>query len=147
MSGMLAAGFWNYLREDITFSLFEHCQLKMDLERIPPSENALTDQDHLNAITLILGHIINVSFTGTIDAIKLAHLNDTVKNWRLQLPARFKPFSTASESSTSAIVLPTIWMLQDCHGKSLLNAQVAKRKRLTHVQLQHCTINTWRVAY
>ncbi|KAI7778756.1 phytanoyl- dioxygenase [Diaporthe eres] len=65
-SGLRTAGFWNYLREDITFSLFQRCPLKIDLDQMPlPSEHD-TDQSYLNTVSLILGRIINACFSGTI---------------------------------------------------------------------------------
>ncbi|KAM0425160.1 hypothetical protein ACHAPT_009721 [Fusarium lateritium] len=60
--GLPGAGFWNYLREDITFSLFEKCPLKMDLTATPLLVNHRSAQDYLNSITLILGKIINTTF-------------------------------------------------------------------------------------
>ena len=53
-NGLLAAGFWNYLREDITFSLFETCPLKMDLNRMVAPNFAL-GESHLHSVSLILG--------------------------------------------------------------------------------------------
>ncbi|KAJ4319568.1 hypothetical protein N0V84_006298 [Fusarium piperis] len=59
--GLPGAGFWNFLREDITFSLFEKCPLKMDLAATPLPVNH-GSAHYLNSITLILGKIINTTF-------------------------------------------------------------------------------------
>ncbi|KAM0236062.1 hypothetical protein ACHAPO_005286 [Fusarium lateritium] len=58
-AGLLGAGFWNYLREDITFSLFENCPLKMNLDNTPLIIHHESDQDYLNSITLILAAILH----------------------------------------------------------------------------------------
>ncbi|KXJ94714.1 hypothetical protein Micbo1qcDRAFT_202540 [Microdochium bolleyi] len=74
---LLIQGFWNYLREDITFSLFGECPLKIDLAStyIPPSATG-SDHDHLNNISTILGNIINGIFGSSVprteDACALA---------------------------------------------------------------------------
>ncbi|KAI1077049.1 hypothetical protein F5B20DRAFT_303842 [Whalleya microplaca] len=113
---LFAAGFWNYLREDITFSLFDHCRLKMDLGPIPDLTVFLTDNDHLNAITLILGRIINVTIgesTNTTEA-KWNMLLVLVRVWLSNLPPHFEPFSRAPVPLLSK--LPSVRILQDCHA-------------------------------
>lgn len=130
--GLFAAGFWNYLREDITFSLFRRCPLKIDLDLlIPPFSSVLSssghplsdDEDHLNAISLVLGRIINAAFVpgGDSQSNGLGMKNDTwavlldlVKSWRAELPLHFQPFSSANVASITA--LPSVRLLQDCHA-------------------------------
>ncbi|KAH0495902.1 hypothetical protein TgHK011_009427 [Trichoderma gracile] len=51
---LLAAGFWNYLREDITFSLFEGCPLKMDVTESAAPSLADGHDQQLHSISLIL---------------------------------------------------------------------------------------------
>ncbi|KAI0013781.1 hypothetical protein F4779DRAFT_293015 [Xylariaceae sp. FL0662B] len=91
---LLAAGFWNYLREDITF----------------------TDDDHLNAITLILGRIINATIGPSTDIPGEAWntLLALVRVWLSNLPPHFQPFSRAPVPLLSN--LPSVRMLQDCHA-------------------------------
>jgi hypothetical protein len=60
--GLPEAGFWNYLREDITFGLYEHCPLRMDLGPGLPAWVSQAEQNSLNAITLLLGRVINDLF-------------------------------------------------------------------------------------
>lgn len=130
--GLFAAGFWNYLREDITFSLFRRCPLKIELDLlIPPFSSVLSssdrplsdDEDHLNAISLILGRIINAAFVPGGDSQSnglgmkddtWAVLIDLVKSWRAELPLHFQPYSSAKVASITA--LPSVRVLQDCHG-------------------------------
>ncbi|KAK1237103.1 hypothetical protein MKX07_005982 [Trichoderma sp. CBMAI-0711] len=67
---LLAAGFWNYLREDITFSLFEGCPLKMDVtESAAPSLADDGNDQQLHSISLILGQIINKAFRVTLSTV------------------------------------------------------------------------------
>lgn len=115
---LLAAGFWNYLREDITFSLFERCPLKMDLDAIPPPANIMSDQAYLNMISLILGKIINGTFSSSaLEGGWLGRL-DSVQAWRTTLPQTFEPYSRASDPPISQ-GLPTIRMLGHHHSKDL----------------------------
>ncbi|KAF4944424.1 hypothetical protein FGADI_12705 [Fusarium gaditjirri] len=92
-TGLLGAGFWNYLREDITFSLFEECPLKMSLERTPLAIQHSSDQDYLNSITLILGKIINMSFKQDTDGRQWDYVKEDLKSWRKSCPRHMKPYS------------------------------------------------------
>ncbi|KAH7241109.1 uncharacterized protein BKA55DRAFT_517960 [Fusarium redolens] len=92
-AGLLGAGFWNYLREDITFSLFEECPLKMNLESTPLIIQHSSDQDYLNSITLILGKIINMSFKQDTDGLQWDYVKEDLKCWRNSCPRHTKPYS------------------------------------------------------
>ena len=108
------AGFWNYLREDITFSLLEECPLKMDLSDIPLQAECSADPDYLNSVSLILGRIVNACFGGSIGEEEWFRLLQTLRSWRETLPNRLEPFSTAAHGPNS--MFPSVWMLQDSHG-------------------------------
>ncbi|KAI1428777.1 hypothetical protein F5Y12DRAFT_782368 [Xylaria sp. FL1777] len=116
--GLLQSGFWNYLREDITFSLFGNCPLKIDLVHIPKVRIVSSDQDQLNAISLILGRIINAMIGSTAEdaggswEIMLSY----IKDWLSELQIYFQPFSRAALPSLSR--LPTVHMLKACHAAS-----------------------------
>ncbi|KAB5583507.1 hypothetical protein GE09DRAFT_303521 [Coniochaeta sp. 2T2.1] len=132
--GLFAAGFWNYLREDITFSLFRGCSLKIDLDRLiphfggvlsPSDGTSSDDQDQLNAISLILGRIINAAFTpgdgSESDDPKMKEetwttLLEMVRSWRAALPLHFQPFSWARAGPLTE--LPMVRVLHDCHAAS-----------------------------
>ncbi|KAI1153077.1 hypothetical protein F4825DRAFT_461351 [Nemania diffusa] len=113
--GLLHSGFWNYLREDITFSLFGNCPLKIDFDPIPTLRNISSDQDHLNAISLVLGRIINTMIGST--AKNAGDAWETmwrfVQDWLSNLPTHFRPFSRATLPSISR--LPTVHILKACH--------------------------------
>src|SRR3954469_26057320 len=56
---LLSAGYWNYLREDITVALIEKRSLMITLsgQNAPPEPT--DDPDFANSITFLLGKIIN----------------------------------------------------------------------------------------
>lgn len=114
-SDLRTAGFWNYLREDITFSLFERCPLKIDLDVIPLPSQHNTDQSYLNTLSLILGRIINACFSGAVTQQAWVALFDMLRNWSLDLPARFSPYSR--EDRGLGLSLPCIRVLRECHGR------------------------------
>ncbi|KZL69439.1 phytanoyl-CoA dioxygenase [Colletotrichum tofieldiae] len=116
-SGLGAAGFWNYLREDITFSLFRRCPLKIDLDHVSLPTQHGTDQDRLNTVSLILGRIINACFSSTITNEAWTLLFGMLRDWRSNLPPRFNPFAKADRGI--GLALPSIRMLRDCHAAAL----------------------------
>ncbi|KAF4899365.1 Kanamycin B dioxygenase [Colletotrichum fructicola] len=124
-SGLRTAGFWNYLREDITFSLFQRCPLKIDLDQMPLPSQHHTDHSYLNTVSLILGRIINACFSSTIAEQTWTVLFDMLRSWSADLPARFRPFS--KEDRGLGLSLPSIWMLRDCHEAELRNCLLAPR--------------------
>ncbi|KAK1689733.1 hypothetical protein BDP55DRAFT_651409 [Colletotrichum godetiae] len=145
--GLRAAGFWNYLREDITFSLFRRCPLKIDLDQVPlalPMTGRRTDHDRLNAITLLLGRIINACFIDSgfnpVSNGSWSSLFQLLCEWRKSLPTRFEPFSTVDRGL--GLALPSIWLLRDHHAAALHYQLVAKiilciranSQQLSHLQ-------------
>jgi hypothetical protein len=115
-AGLLGAGFWNYLREDITFSLFEECPLKMNLENTPLVSHHDSDQDYLNSITLVLGKIINRAFGHNSDEIQLDTAIESLKAWRNTCPDHMKLFSRVQSETNTSHLFPAVWFLQHCHG-------------------------------
>ncbi|KEY73647.1 hypothetical protein S7711_07695 [Stachybotrys chartarum IBT 7711] len=146
---LLEAGFWNYLREDITFSLFERCPLKMGLETSQPLLDLHSDQGHLNAITLVLGRIINDCFRDEADNLTWSNSFDSLCEWHQQLPAHMLPYSRQNSSTP----FPTIWLLQPCHASALhyylvgllilaIFASEAEAKHLSYLSIfQHETLS------
>ena len=112
---LLQAGFWNYLREDITFSLYESCPLKMDLSPVPLLCSHETDQDYLNSISLILGRIVNMAF-GRQNKTERDALVKYLQQWRSFRPSRLEPFSRCEMGNSQN--LPSLWFTQECHGMS-----------------------------
>ncbi|KAI0506568.1 hypothetical protein F5B22DRAFT_441090 [Xylaria bambusicola] len=115
---LLHSGFWNYLREDITFSLFGNCPLKMGLDHTLRLHNVSSDQDRLNTVTLVLGRIINAMIGSSAEEAsnRWELMLSYIKDWLSDLPPHFQPFSRASIPSLSR--LPTVHMLKACHAAS-----------------------------
>ncbi|KAI1269546.1 hypothetical protein F5Y18DRAFT_414509 [Xylariaceae sp. FL1019] len=114
---LLWSGFWNYLREDITFSLFTDCRLKIELDAIDNTPSPLTDRDQLNEISLILGQIINATVGDAVrdtDCDLWESLLASLERWQANLPRHIAPFSRAPVATLSR--LPTVQMLADCHA-------------------------------
>lgn len=113
------AGFWNYLREDITFSLITGKNLQIDLHKDAITVSPTSGQAYLNGISLVLGRIINSSFGVPITTIEYERLHGMLSEWAEAMPADFKPFSRASAGGSTvagAESIPSVWMMQDCHG-------------------------------
>ncbi|KAK5988203.1 Kanamycin B dioxygenase [Cladobotryum mycophilum] len=114
---LLAAGFWNYLREDITFSLFEGCPLKMDLA-VAAAPKLTSGHDELHAVSLLLGQIINATFGKPISQNEWERLAVMTQARYDGLPSHVKPFSSG-RSATSSAALPQRWFLQDYHASAM----------------------------
>ena len=111
------AGFFNFMREDITYSLINRCPLKIDVESLRFFE-ATDDEDQLNKATLFLGKAINQAFgTSTSGGGAEAILEDFNK-WIRGLPVQFTPyFDTGTERAMTSF--PKIMMLRTCHVATL----------------------------
>ncbi len=113
----MAAGFWNYLREDITFSLFTERPLKIDLDTVPPLSGTMkSDQCYLNDISMILGRVVNATFGTVVTEQRWMDLFNQVQDWRANLPKHINPFSRATDFGSTPIRLPSVWTLRDYHG-------------------------------
>ena len=113
---LLAAGFWNYLREDITFSLFEICPLKMGLHAVPIPVSHGNDEDYLNTASLILGKIINVAFDHLPTAEECEEMLSMVRQFISTVPNRTRPYSMGGGKTSLKSAFPSIWFLRPCHG-------------------------------
>ncbi|KAJ3519033.1 hypothetical protein NM208_g14290 [Fusarium decemcellulare] len=114
--GLLAAGFWNYLREEITFSLSEGYPLKIRLEHIHEISHHETDQDYLNSITLILGKLINMTFDGHITDSQWATALQMLTRWQYYKPQRLNPFCREQGGPYKSREFPAFWFLFPCHA-------------------------------
>lgn len=112
--GLAETGFWNYLREDITFSLHEHCPLKMDLEQYQHAYEYRTDEDYLNLLTIVLGRIINAAFGDRIIASNWASSLESLCWCFERYPKHMFSFSRTAASKSSP--LPVVWFTRPCHG-------------------------------
>ena len=102
---LLAGGYWNYLREDITYSLINNCPLKIEIDQV--FVQAFADDEFANSITLLLGRTVN-SFFGQDPVDILPEIHE----WRAR--ARIEPFSRIEGG-----VFPAPKYLKDCQVAAL----------------------------
>lgn len=92
---LMSAGFWNYLREDITVALMEKRRLKIDLSNVSiPSP--IEDDDRANVISRLLGIVINRCLGKDAPALDMSEWTSMqleIDRWRTELPKTFKPVS------------------------------------------------------
>ena len=108
---LLASGFWNYLREDITYSLIHECPLKIEIEQV--FVQAFADDEFANSITLTLGRTVNAFF-----GQEFGDLLPEVHEWRARF--RREPFSRIEGG-----VFPAPKCLKDCQVAALHYYHVA----------------------
>ena len=108
---LLASGFWNYLREDITYSLIHECPLKIQIDQVFVQASA--DDEFANSMTLLLGRTVN-NFFGqeSVDLLPEVH------EWRARY--RREPFSRIEGG-----VFPAPKCLKDCQVAALHYYHVA----------------------
>ncbi len=115
-SSLMRAGFYNYLREDITYSLINRCLLKLDRRSITspqlPSLGAADDEEQLNIASVFLAQVINEVFDPERDKRMLP--SKEFRNWRSSLPEQFAPYHT-THGDVDGIEFPTVRLLRDCH--------------------------------
>ncbi|KAL2005614.1 hypothetical protein VTN00DRAFT_10107 [Thermoascus crustaceus] len=122
-SDLISAGFWNYLREDITVALIEKRPLKIDLLNVwmpPPAE----DDDWSNLISLLLGKVINMCLredTRTVNFSEWKLLKDQVDDWQKSLPGSFQPISPndTSVGHPNSSSFPELWLFRGWHVAGL----------------------------
>lgn len=116
-AGLLSAGFWNYLREDITVALIQKRSLMMDLstEDLPlilDGDDALA-----NRITYLLGKIINRCLRQdgvALDQSEWEYMVHEIESWKSTLPPSFDPIRTADSQRESKF--PALWTISTWHG-------------------------------
>ena len=112
-SSFARAGFFNYLREDITFSLIHRCPLKIDVSHLTSPSEVQSDEDQLNAATLFLARAINYVFGNADSGDSNAELERDLWRWRSSLPIQFTPYFETPQGQANSF--PIIRMLRDCH--------------------------------
>jgi hypothetical protein len=110
---LLAGCFWNYLREDITYSLIHECPLKVHVDRAVESLKPNHPDEYANCMTLLLGRAVNVAFGGQNDDV----LPELMSLWR----ERPVPFSRIDERP-----FPSIRMTRDAHAFAIQYHHVAR---------------------
>ncbi|KAH8702043.1 hypothetical protein BGW36DRAFT_336426 [Talaromyces proteolyticus] len=116
-SDLFSAGFWNYLREDITVALIEKRRLKIDLEGIQ-IPYASRDDERANLISLFLGKAINICFGAPPATDQLRELETEVSRWKDSLPVSFDPI--LSQNQTDKVdSFPVLWLFHGWHIAAL----------------------------
>jgi hypothetical protein len=110
---LLAGCFWNYLREDITYSLIHECPLKVHIDQVVGNVRLRHPDEYANAMTLLLGRAVNVAFGRQIDNV----LSELANRW----DERPQPFSRIDDRP-----FPSIRMTQDAHAFAMQYHHVAR---------------------
>ncbi|KAF3769790.1 hypothetical protein M406DRAFT_246706, partial [Cryphonectria parasitica EP155] len=122
------AGFWNYLREDITFSLFTGSKLKTDLKHTP-DHVLITQPDYLNQMSILLGNVVNACFGDVVSDDEWDHNLATLRQQSMALPTSFQAFSRALGSGLSSVdCIPSVWMVQACHGGKFIRNEACQQE-------------------
>ncbi|KAF7187094.1 hypothetical protein HII31_11571 [Pseudocercospora fuligena] len=108
------ACFFNYLREDITYSLMFSCCLKIEPETLLREHTASTDQDYLNQISLLLGRTINEVFSDEASEVQILELERELSHWKKSLPSNVRPYLDSTEIAVPGS-FPKIYMLSESH--------------------------------
>jgi hypothetical protein len=114
---LLSAGFWNFLREDITVSLIERRGLMMALSTEHAPHECVEDTDYANYVTFLLGNIINrclATDSLPLDLLEWQTMKADLDAWKSTLPSSFEPIHTPGLRNESNF--PSIWTLRDWHG-------------------------------
>lgn len=115
---LLGAGFWNYLREDITVALIEKRSLIIDLSAYAYLYQTLESDDFPARVTFLLGKIINRCLAKdavALDIMEWERLKKELENWMVSLSESFEPILMMPgliESSSFSC----LWTIKGWHG-------------------------------
>lgn len=112
----MRAGFWNYLREDITVALMEKRNLMIELnDQQPPLLDG--ENDSANYISYILGRVINRCLHKDgepLDQHEWDPLKEELDSWKVSLPSSFEPIITPGLCGESRF--PSAWNTSKWHS-------------------------------
>ncbi|KAJ5120469.1 uncharacterized protein N7515_009857 [Penicillium bovifimosum] len=117
---LLSAGYWNYLREDITVALIEQRGLMISLsdQNAPPEPTE--DADFANYITFLLGKIINRCLSvdsSALSSLEWEAMKAGLDRFKSSLPPSFDTIQTPGLGQQSSF--PSIWTLRNWHVSTL----------------------------
>lgn len=116
---LLASGFWNYLREDITYSLIHSCPLKIKTDY--PSQHVSERSSLSNIMTLFLAYAVNLHFNKQDDHQHSQTLSQDIDIcWQRNQP---RPFAYHDLDSDA---FPVIKMVSDTEVAASHYYKVAK---------------------
>lgn len=112
----MRAGFWNYLREDITVALMEKRNLMIELnDQQPPLLDG--EGDSANYISHILGRVINSCLHKDgepLDQREWDSLKGELDSWKTSLPLSSEPIITPGLHGDSRF--PSVWNTSKWHS-------------------------------
>ena len=136
MPNLVSAGFWNYLREDITVALMQKRGLKMDLSTVQLPSQLAGDDEWSNHMSYLLGKIINKCLSQDAAPLTLSEwtcFKEEVERWKTSLPQSFAALSLGTSESK----FPSLWFLRGWHGTC--NIHIRKRLIVAKLtKLQSC---------
>ncbi|OQD86289.1 hypothetical protein PENANT_c008G07690 [Penicillium antarcticum] len=135
---LLSAGYWNYLREDITVALIEQRSLMISLYDQTGPPEPTDDADFANQITFLLGKIINRCLSidsPALDPLEWQAIKVDLDNWKLSLPSSFDTIETPELRAQSSF--RSIWTLQSWHTRPLKALQRIQDLESLHQKLEY----------
>ena len=121
--GLLQAGAWNYLREEITVALQYRRPVRTGLIFESHVTKRGGDDMIANDISYLLARIINFCFSLSSDrnsqedrTIDWQCIHADLLEWKNGLPSSFEPVSTAPKAGNA---FSSIWMLRPWHSMQL----------------------------
>jgi len=116
--GLMRAGFWNYLREDITVALMEKRNLMIELnDQQLPLLNG--EEDSANYISYILGKVINSCLHKDGEPLgqrEWDSLEKELDSWKTSLPSSFEPVITPRLYGDGDSRFPSVWNTSKWHS-------------------------------
>lgn len=111
------AGFFNYLREDITYGLMQRCPLKIENTKLCEVYRPMTDEDQLNCVTLVLAEVLNCCFEreSPLEAEHADRLLQKLNALKESWAADFEPYHDSRETDADGALFGHIHMLADSH--------------------------------
>ena len=116
--GLVQAGFWNYVREDITVALELRRPMRMQIDVRAALPGGMTGlpHDHANIVTYILAKVIGFCWGNERHEENFNDwhfLEEELTHFRTQLPPSFSPYSLAPKPGNGSF--PSLWMLRPYH--------------------------------
>lgn len=119
-TGLLQAGAWNYLREEITVALECRRSVRLNIHLDSRSVMSGFDSVHANTVTYILACVINLCFgrdergnTLEFNEAEWTKLNAELAYWSHNLPSTYEPYSQAPKEGNP---FPSEWYLRPWHS-------------------------------
>jgi hypothetical protein len=115
---LLSAGYWNYLREDITVALIEQRGLMITLSDQNAPPHPTEDADFANYITFLLGKIINRCLSvdsSALSSLEWEAMKADLDKFISSLPPSFDTIQTPSLGRQSSFRFT--WTLRSWHGE------------------------------